>query len=301
MHEQIQTLVRGSDAHTLLDKPGGIFPRKSSHLMEEDRTVLLAAARVILAGDAGTLAHQVDALERRKPLPPQMPVTRPRRALPAEALAAPPLRFANETGGFSPDGEYVIAPAKVPPAPWINVVANPSFGFLVSDSGAGYTWAGNSQQNRLTPWSNDPVSDPPGEVIYLRDEDTGETWSPTPLPVPGAAPTLVRHGAGYTSFEQRRSNLEQRLRLFTAPDDPVKFLCLSVVNRGSTPRRLSATFYAEWVLGVTRDQTAMHIVTEVDPESGAVLARNPLSIDFGTRAGVRRRSATAPNADRRSQ
>ena len=138
---------------------------------------------------------------------------------------------------------------RLAPAPWSNVVANPVFGFLVSESGSGFTWSGNSQTNRLTPWSNDPVSDPPGEVVYLRDEDSGEIWCPTPLPVPSAEPTLVRHGQGYTTFERNAHGLCHELTLLVPPDDPIKLIRLRIQNVSDRPRRLSATYYAEWVLG----------------------------------------------------
>src|SRR5262249_18009098 len=141
------------------------------------------------------------------------------------------LQFFNGVGGFSADGrEYVIiregsgttgrrqAAAPLPPAPWINVIANPSFGFLVSERGAGYTWAGNSQSNRLTPWSNDAVTDPPSEIVYLRDENTGEVWT-CPGDVRRAQEVIVRHGAGYTLFEQSSHGLVHELRLFVPPAD----------------------------------------------------------------------------------
>jgi cyclic beta-1,2-glucan synthetase len=195
------------------------------------------------------------------------------------------LLFTNGGGGFTTDGqEYVIVPARsgeAPPAPWINVVANAGFGFLVTDSGGGCTWAINSQANRLTPWTNDPVSDPPGEAIYLRDETTGEVWSPTPLPAGRLTAITVRHGQGYSVFEQRHFNLHVTLRLFAAADDPVKFLRLTIRNLDHAPRRLSATFFAEWVLGTVREQMAMHVITEVDPETGALFARNAYNTDFG--------------------
>ena len=183
------------------------------------------------------------------------------------------LLFANGLGGFTPDGrDYCLLigshqpphqsgngqpkpPSPLirgwPPAPWCNVVANPVFGFIVSESGSGYTWSENSQTNRLTPWSNDPVSDPPGEVVYLRDEDTGEIWCPTPLPIPSPEPTLVRHGQGYTSFEQNAHGLCQELTLYVPPDDAVKLIRLRVKNMSERPRKLSATFYAAWVLGTS--------------------------------------------------
>ena len=154
------------------------------------------------------------------------------------------------------------------------------FGCLVTEAGLGYTWAGNSQMNRLTPWSNDPTSDPPGEVIYLRDEETGEFWTPTPLPLGPAATMTVRHGQGYTRYTHVSRNLDQDLLVFVPPDDPVKLVCLTVRNDGDRPRRLSATYYAEWVLGTVRENAPLQVVCERDPESGAILARNAWAGDF---------------------
>ncbi len=294
LHQQLQALVRTSDSHDRIDKPGGIFLRQADHLAPEDRTLLLTAARAVLSGDRGSLAAQVAHQERRPSLPDRLPGRRGRPAEPRRADEVPPdsrrlpddLLFANGRGGFSPDGrEYVVvaAPGALPPAPWVNVVANPYFGFLVSESGTGCTWSGNSQQNRLTPWANDPVADPPGEVVYLRDETTGEVWTPTPRPLP-AAGCLVRHGAGYTAFEQTAGTLRTELLLFVPADEPVKVLRLRIQNTGRHARTLSATFYAEWVLGTLRDQAPMQVVTERDEETGALLARNPFNTDFA--AGV---------------
>ncbi len=317
LHEQLQNLVRASDAHTLVDKPGGVFVRKAVHLADEDKALLQAAARVVLVGSRGSLTGQVDRAERPAALPPRLTATERRRESQRERGIErlgrrSGLLFANGVGGFSPDGrEYVMeitgrAGDRLPPAPWINVVANPSFGFLVSESGAGYTWAGNSQANRLTPWNNDAVSDPAGEVIYLRDESTGEFWTPTPLPLGGDrvfsrdpagsvsaalpsgsrlnnSPCRARHGQGYTVFEQTSHGLAQELLLFVTVNDPIKLLRLKVRNLGSRARRLSATFYAEWVLGTVRDQASANVVPLVDPDSGALLARNAFTMDFATR------------------
>ena len=169
---------------------------------------------------------------------------------------------------------------ELPPAPWANVIANPEFGFLVSESGGGYTWAANSGENRLTPWANDPVSDKPSEAIYLRDEETAEVWSPTPLPCGGAA-VCVRHGAGYSTFDSYSHNLRQELRLYIAPDAPVKIIRLRLTNSAPYARRLTATFYVEWVLGVTREQAAQFVIPDYDDGSQALLARNPWSPEFG--------------------
>jgi cyclic beta-1,2-glucan synthetase len=278
--DALGALARASDSRDLIDKPGGVFVRRAGQL-GDDRQLLLAAARVVLYGDRGTLADQTDALGRGRDLPP---LHVPSRQPVAPAPGVPhigELRFGNGAGGFTPDGrEYVIA--NIPPAPWINVLANPNAGSLATDAGLGSTWVGNSQANRMTPWSNDPVSDPPAEAVYLRDEETGQSWSPTPLPAGRAAPTVVRHGAGYTTYIQERNLLATELTVFVPADDPVKVLRLKVTNRDARPRRLAAAFYAEWVLGTARDQTAWMIVTEVEPESGALFARNVFNPEFGS-------------------
>ncbi len=308
LNEQLQEAVRTAGAADLVDKAGGVFVRKAEQMPEQDKTLIQAAARVVLVGDRGSLASQLDRLERVPALPPPLVPSRPAGFPAVEPLEFPEgLLYPNGLGGFREDSrEYCILvkgeghsgvgrngsvgrptgpkPHPVlPPAPWINVIANPSFGFLITEAGSGFTWSGNSQANRLTPWSNDPVSDPPGEVVYLRDEETGDFWSPTPLPVPSAEPTLVRHGQGYTIFERNTHGLQHELTLLVPPDDTIKRISLKVTNPDSRARRLSATFYAEWVLGSTRDAAAMHVVSELDTETGAIFARNVFRTDFASR------------------
>ena len=196
------------------------------------------------------------------------------------------LLFHNGMGGFTSDGrEYVIylEPGQWTPAPWVNVIATPEFGCVVSETGMGPTWSQNSGENRLTPWRNDPVSDPPSEAIYLRDEDTGQIWSPTPLPARADAPYLIRHGAGYSVFEHASHGLFQNMLVFVAPEEPVKVIQLKLRNTTKRMRRINVTYYAEWVLGVARENTAAYITPEFDSNSFALLARNGYNTDFGQR------------------
>jgi cyclic beta-1,2-glucan synthetase len=192
----------------------------------------------------------------------------------------------NSLGGFSSDGkEYVIhlKSGQRTPHPWINVIANPQFGFLVSESGFGSTWAVNSGENRLTPWRNDPVTDMPGEAVYLRDEETGLVWSPTLMPAGADTTHVIRHGAGYSIFESQSHGLNQNLRLFAAPDAPVKIVRLRLQNLWERPRRITVTYYAEWVLGTTRDTHQAHIMPEFIPDKNALLAVNHFNSEFGGR------------------
>jgi cyclic beta-1,2-glucan synthetase len=295
---QIHRLISHMDSDAWLNQRGGIFVLRSDQMKEADRVLLTTAARAILDGESGSLAEQLGRLREQPVRLPRFvpslsgpageaPLQADKEEEPTPGVARPPdLIFDNGTGGFGPDGrEYVIylGPGQWTPAPWVNVVANPDFGFLVSEAGSGYTWAENSGENRLTPWRNDPVSDVPGEALYLRDEETASIWSPTPLPAPAPSPYLIRHGAGYSVFEHCSHGLKQRLRLFAARDAPVKVVQLRLENTWDRARRITATFYAEWVLGTTRGVTQQYVVPEFDAANKALLATNAYNQEFGER------------------
>jgi cellobiose phosphorylase len=257
----------------------------AEQISTEDRVLLQAVARVILTDGRGPLEGQ---LTRRGPTEPPVPRLAPARSARAEpdGSSEPSQRdlvFFNGIGGFTRDGrEYVIttSPGRRSPAPWVNVLANPHFGTVVSESGPAYTWSENAHEARLTPWSNDPVSDPAGETFYLRDEESGQIWCPTPLPIPSGAPHVTRHGFGYTVFEHTLFGIRSELVTYVAIDAPVKFWRCRIRNDSGRPRRLSVTGYVEWVLGDLRSKAAMHVVTELDPVTGAILARNAFGEAF---------------------
>jgi cellobiose phosphorylase len=283
LQEQITTLISSGIEAQMLDKPGGIFVRRLEQIPNDDRILLQAAARIVLDDEKGTLAEQ---LEHRSILEPSVPALRTSRFRSADLPAPPPPRdliFPNGLGGFTRDGhEYVITlqPEQMTPAPWVNVLANPYFGTVISESGAAYTWVENSHEFRLTPWSNDPVQDTTGEAIYIRDDQTGQFWSPTPLPARGATPYVIRHGFGYTVFEHTEYGISSELWVYVAMDAPVKFLVLKLRNVSGRPRRLSVTGYMEWVLGDLRHKSLLHVQTEVDLKTGALLARNYYNTEF---------------------
>jgi cyclic beta-1,2-glucan synthetase len=288
---QLQRIIDAHAREVGTDRPGGVFLRDSSLLSDTQRTLLLSSSRAVLLGARGALSRQLPAV--REPAPPAMPFVpasgsaeEPSRPLPFLELA-----YFNGVGGFSQDGkEYAIylGPGTVTPSPWSNVIATPDFGCMVTESGLGCTWQGNSQLNRLTTWQNDPVSDPVSEAIYLRDEDSGSIWTPTALPIREDDAYRARHGQGYTIFEHNSHAIGQELTVFIpfsedGPDHPkshpVKIYRLRLRNDSSHKRRLTVTYFAEWVLGSQREQQASHIFTSFDPASGAVLARQRWSPD----------------------
>ena len=303
----LEALVRTSQSAPRPERSethGRVYILRKNLLSTTDHAALQSAARAVLLSRHGTLAEQ---LARAESAPgAALPAPRPIRA--AAAAQAPPPRFESEffngIGGFVDGGhEYVtvLGEGQWAPAPWVNVVSNPRFGFQVSESGAGYTWALNSRENQLTPWSNDAVSDPPGETFYVRDEETGALWGPTLLPIrEDASPYVARHGQGYSRFEHTSRGIALELLQFVPPEDPVKISRLTIENRSGKARRLSVTAYVEWVLGASRSANAPSIVTEIDPATGALLARNAWNADFAGRvafADLRGRQ-TAWTADR---
>ena len=285
LQEQIIGMIAaGIEAH-VVDRPGGIFVRHAEQISNEDRVLFQSVARAIIADDRGTLADQINRRVLSDVRIPRLAPTRAHRPQASAAVesARDDLILFNGTGGFSPDGrEYVIALAagEETPAPWVNVLANPRFGTVVSESGLGYTWSENAQLFRLTPWRNDSVSESSGEALYLRDEETGYFWSPTSSPRAGAGPYVTRHGFGYSIFEHVEDGIRSQLTIFVALDAAVKFSSLKVSNASGRTRRLSATGYVEWVLGDLRAKSAMHVTTEIDARNGALYARNPYNSEF---------------------
>jgi cyclic beta-1,2-glucan synthetase len=304
LQEQIQRLAGESS------RPGGgasVFPIRTAQITNEDRNLLEAAASVVLDARRGW-ANFTGPRPGSRTLPPPKIThiagaskgglasddlsssgvfaapAKPTAMIPAsESLPRESLEFWNGLGGFADAGrEYRIlldGPATTP-MPWSNVIANSRFGCLITDSGAGYTWRENSRENKLTSWSNDPVVDPQAEMMFLRDEKTGDVWPALPGPRSRRRAIEVRHGQGYSRFLQTQQEIEHELLVSIAPDSPVKFICLKLRNRSQTTRDLSATYYADWVLGVAREQTRLFLVSDVDPETGALLTRNSYHPDF---------------------
>ena len=289
LQSALEFVVRANLSRSPSEKdsaPGTVFLLRADLLSLEVRTLLQTVARVVIVSRRGGLAEQVKRLQEIAPAaePPRLA---PRSVSPPEFVAPPRLEFFNGIGGFDRDGrEYVtiLDGDQVTPAPWVNVIANPSFGFQVSAEGSGYTWSVNSRENQLTPRSNDPVSDSPGEAIYVRDQDSGDVWTATALPIrDDASRYIARHGQGYSRFEHVSHGIALDLLQFVPLDDPVKISRLKIKNVSGRRRRLSVTAYVEWVLGPSRTICAPYVVTEIDPETGALLARNPWRMEFGSR------------------
>jgi cellobiose phosphorylase len=273
-------------------RPGGIFLLRSDGMPESDRVLLAAVARVVLYGDRADLASQLqhpapwlgpedDSLVTTAPIP-----------APAEPTAGPPLPellLANGIGGFAAEGrEYVIVldGDRETPMPWSNVMANQEFGTMVSASGSAFTWALNSRENRLTPFANDPVSDPTGEAIFVRDEDSGVAWGATPGPLPrrpDASRWIVRHRTGSTRYQRHVEGLRQELTIAVAPDEPVKVAILTIANDGTAPRRLNIFGYVEWCLGPPRADEQRFVSAAFDREAGAIFATNAYNTEFRDR------------------
>src|SRR5258705_2775733 len=287
LQQELETIVRTSGLQGLQDKPGGVYLRRADQMPEADRILLHAVARVVIVADRGAIEDQIERPSVEEPLPPLLIPRSSSQTYPEPTVGPPDLTFFNGLGGFYQGGrEYVIllGAEQWTPAPWANVIGNKKeFGFQVTETGGGFTWSVNSRENRLTPWSNDAVSDPPGEVVFLRDEDTGTVWSTTPLPISEKEPYVVRHGQGYTVFEHTSHGVSQELLVFVPLDATVKISLLRLRNRTARKRKLSVTLYNELVLGVQRTSSAPYLITEIDQPSSTIFASNPFNNEFAGR------------------
>jgi cyclic beta-1,2-glucan synthetase len=286
-----------------LGKPGGMFLLRADGMPEPDRRLLSAVARVVLPGELGDLVSQLERpapwryAEHDVPRSADLPVPEPA----STPVMVPSLVMENGLGGFTRDGrEYVVVldGERETPLPWSNVLASPEFGTIVSSSGSAFTWAGNSRENRLTPSANDPLTDPTGEAIYLRDEDSGAVWGATPAPLPRRADGgrwVIRHAAGVTRYQHAVAGVEQELAVCVAPEDPVKVAVLTLTNTTAKTRRISAFGYVEWCLGPPRIGDRRFVVTEMDDASGGGSACSGTS----SGASVRRAAGSGASSSRR--
>ncbi len=287
LRERILSILRDSHSEGLLGRNGGIHLLSSDQMSSGARQGLEAAAHVILTDDHRSLTEKLDkVLEVRRQPPWFEPALRMAHER-LQVLARPTgLAFDNGFGGFDPQsGDYVVHldPGDHTPAPWCNVLANDGFGTIASEAGLGFTWAGNSGEHRLTPWSNDPVTNEPGEVLYLRDEASAEVWTTTPAPLGGDVACQIRHKAGLTSWAQNSRQLEQEIEVLVPPEGPVKLVRLRLRNVSSDPRRITATYYAEWLLGALASVSKPHVTCRYDPARRAIVARNHWNPEFGDR------------------
>ena len=302
LQDELQATVLASTEAALIDKPGGVMLRRRDLIPPDDLAVLRATARVHVPCDGLRLAEILELPETEPEYPPAFEPTtqsgggivsagvlaaaaaRSGDGARGDALlrAAPPVAFDNGLGGLAADGSYQIrlADGATTPAPWTNVIANENGGFLISENGGGYVWDENSFFFRLTPWMNDPVSDEPTDILYIRDDETGEVWTPTPDPIRHQTPYLINHAPGRTEFRHSHAGLTTHLVLGMPEHDVVKIAKLSITNDTATPRRVTIAHYADWCLGVMREHTQHQIRTSFDRETEAMFAQNGYDQDF---------------------
>jgi cyclic beta-1,2-glucan synthetase len=289
MSQQLEQLVDGGPWSAWKGKPGGVFILQGDTIPEAERVLLSVVAQAVLAGDRGTLLEQLDRRDAEPPLPSRtVPVDeKPDRGQAEAGPEPPPLVLDNGLGGFTRDGrEYVVVleGERETPLPWVNVLANPRFGSIITSSGAAHTWSQNSRENRLTPFANDPVSDPTAEAIFVRDEDRGIVWGATPAPIRRTSRSprwVVRHAAGVTRFARAAHGIAHELAVFVARDEPLKLSLLTLTNSSDRPRRLTIFSYNEWLLGRAIAGGPRFVTTEHDGATGAILARDLYSEDRG--------------------
>ncbi|HZK33951.1 MAG TPA: glucoamylase family protein [Bacillota bacterium] len=287
LQERLAELISISHARDIENKSGGVYLRQKTNIPKEDIILLMSTARLVLNGDDGALVSQMQASEV---IPTQTKAnikTMDYNVIEQASVKLPEdMEFYNGIGGYSKDSrEYIIKldSDNATPMPWSNVIANHDFGFLITEVGSSYTWSKNSRENKLTPWSNDPVSDPSGEIIYVRDEQSGDFWTTTPQPIRQEVDYLVRHGHGYSIFEHISNGISHSQLMYVSKDDPVKFVRIKLRNICDQTRSISLTYYLEWILGINKDNL-QYVITEFNQDLNSIIATNRYNDEFAERA-----------------
>jgi cyclic beta-1,2-glucan synthetase len=304
IHAQLTALLDNGPWRTWKHRSGGAYLLRADRIGAAERTLLEAVARAVLVGDRGDLLAQLDTPHpiRTSGQPAFTRVPDPPAPSAFNPPALMPLALATGLGGFSDDGRaysIVLEGDQETPLPWANVIANPGFGTIVTASGSAHTWSENSRENRLTSFANDPIVDPTAEALFIRDDESGDAWSPTPGPMarnPASGRFVVHHSAGVTHFARTTREIRHELEVFVDADDPVKFSLLALTNEGNSARRLSLFAYNDWVLGPPRESQSGHIVTTYDTKTGTILARNAYSDEFAQRVAFAHSSETPQSA-----
>ncbi|MCY6483224.1 cyclic beta 1-2 glucan synthetase [Clostridium aestuarii] len=284
LQESIRELIATSHARDKQNKPGGIFLNSKATIEQEDINLLKAISRIVIEGENGLVVNQFKK-ENNKKKDMEILSTKPKKCIfRHHRFKVNKLKYFNDIGGFDLEGDkYVIRlkDGRNTPAPWINVISNKEFGFLVSEAGSAYTWYKNSRENKITRWSNDWVIDSPSEVGYLRDEETGDIWSITPKPIRDKGEYIIEHGFGYSNFKHGVYGIVGEMTMFVPKEENVKLCLVTLKNDSKENRKLSLTYYAQMVLGVVPQHTAMHIASSLNTEKKYISAQNPYSENFG--------------------
>lgn len=289
LQSAIEVQVRSSQSKPNLGlrlAGGSVFCLRADLMSVESRALLAAVARVVLYANRGSLATQLSRMPAAAAEPLRINMAKAVRTPEPAQVATPQLQFFNGLGGFSADGrEYHthMQQHQRPPMPWINVIANPNFGFQVSTLGSGFTWAENSRENQLTPWSNDPVTDPSAEVFYVQEQGSSELFSPTAQPINDGGHYSTCHGFGYSRFDHQAADIGMQLLQYVPVTDPVKISRLTITNHSATTRHFTVTAYTEWVLGRDRSSSSAFLQTRLHQDSQTMLVSNPWSTAFAGR------------------
>jgi cyclic beta-1,2-glucan synthetase len=292
MQAQLTAVLDNGPWRLWKQRSGGAYLLRADWIGKRDCTLIAAAARAVLAGDRGDLRTQLDTPHPvhnlRRPafaaVPPESSTGSGATTVPP--MPQPQMSLANGLGGFTDEGRaytIVLDGDQETPLPWSNIIANASFGTIVTASGSATTWSQNSRENRLTSFANDPIVDPTAEAFFVRDDDSGDAWSPTPGPMARRETSgrfVVEHSAGVTRFSRVTRQISHELAVFVDIDDPVKFSLLTLTNDGDSPRTLSLFAYNDWVLGPPRESQSGHVKTTYDETKGTIFARNCYRDDF---------------------
>ena len=245
--------------------PGSITVINSESITKEDRSLLNMVPRLhFVVENHISLKEAVENLQKNNKVS-DYPETFIEENIETENKEK--LIFDNGFGGFKNNGKEYVIYNKNTPTPWCNIIANKTFGTIITNNGCGYTYAYNSGEFKISSWTNEMVINDKSEGFKFN----GKMFDPE----------KCTHGFGYSILESETKELKHEITEFVAKEENIKIYMMKLTNKKSTKNSVNIEFWLNPTFGNFEEKTSRHILTEFMGDDNYLKMRNVYSINYG--------------------
>ena len=260
LHSIIRDCITKAELENIVDKKNGIYPINIQN--EEDKTFLISAAAYFINSPGPVIEnkkHGSFVLSEIKEENTKI-----------NDIDNTEHYFKTSVGAFVNDGYIFNEKNSITNRPpWCHILANKTFGTLVSDGSLGFTFARNSRENKLSNWENDVFLDNISEKLYIRID--GEIYD-----------VFKSSQAKFTSYSAEYqcslANISIKTTVFIPLKLSSKIIMLNIKNESGKNKRIEICYYIDPVLGNSYEKTRRFL--NVSESNGSLLIKNAINSDF---------------------